>query len=193
MVMRRLANLLLFGIVMTVQPLAAQSAKDDYRLLDPDKRLDGSEPPSRYRLLDPNERLDGSDAASRYRFLDPNQRFIPGVPTGGRYWLLNDSQIGYFDQKRQQMNEYEVGVFDRIKLLKQIDSYSEGEVRWALMLARLYFPSLPTTSLSILQYLKMGADEFQKLTEEKRQLEFCRYRIAIYRRDGIMYPQECWK
>lgn len=80
----------------------------------------------------------------------------------------------------------------KIRRAAQLHDYSMSEAEYMLTLAKLMSPVLVIRLGNMLKYLNISVDEFNAYTEEKRNSEFCRYRVAIYRQNGIMYPQECW-
>lgn len=124
-------------------------------------------------ILDENL-LEWTFEKSDYHLIDPNK--------------LEEVFKAHPDQFAQ---EFDVEL-KRIKTAAQLHDYAVADAQRTLMLINLLRPNMATRLASMLKYLNISIDEFNAFTEEKRKSEFCRYRVAIYRQNGIMYPKECW-
>jgi hypothetical protein len=181
-----------FPLMLALSNTGAFSQDDRYRLLGPDQRLDGRRPDDQSRFLRPDQRLDGGD---RYRnpFGSGSSQQVLGHPNENpKYYLLERDHLDYLRDHRDEVEAYGAGVFKRIMEKKALIAQAEYDEKIMILLARGVFPKNPLlVGAALLRYANMSIEQFQALTEEKRQREFCRYRVSIYRQNGIMYPPEC--
>jgi hypothetical protein len=139
----------------------------------------------------PNPRLDqqGFDR-DRYKLLGPNMVF--GKPNEvARYHLLDDHHLQYLREHRELVDRYGNDLFLRIERLKWLDAYAQYDSKVLEILWKATFRGPIPVGVTMLEFLKLSIDQFMKLTDEQRVREFCRYRIHLYRIDGIMYPPDC--
>ncbi|MDE8763074.1 MULTISPECIES: hypothetical protein [Rhizobium] len=126
-----------------------------------------------YKLLDSEFALEQTLDRLDYHLISPD--------------VLNDAFVGRAEDFTKKIE----ADLARTMRVGQLHDYAMGEVRYMATVANLFTPNLATRSAAFLNWLNMGVDEFNQMTLEKRQQEYCRYRIAIYRKDAIAYPPEC--
>jgi len=134
---------------------------------------------------------------TKYHLLGPGQTLDPTLQTDPnpiRYYLLDDAQRNFFEdaKNREWMNDL-VGKDNLERALKKpyLTPLSEEDMRIIEGLGTIHAPTAVSVTQAMLEYLKIKIEDYVKYNEEKRFREFCRYRIAIYRKDNIMYPKEC--
>ncbi len=136
----------------------------------------------------------GTTPTNKYR-LTPSQNKGAEAPEQGRYALLSDEQIEYLRSRPEIMQKYGDDLTHRVFVNRMLNLQAENDIRMAkIMLNSLGVGGLPKFLIvtdTMLKALNMTADYFNKLNAETRFHEVCRYRIALYRKDGIALPQEC--
>ena len=86
---------------------------------------------------------------------------------------------------------YVQDMLERVKLRKYLDAYSKEDTKILEIFAKGVNRGPVGVGMSVLEFLNMSVDKFNQLSEQERQRQYCLYRIALYRKDEIMYPKEC--
>lgn len=118
--------------------------------------------------------LDWTMKTSDYHLIDPDKLF--------EVFQANPQKVA------AEFDEYLRQIESRAKLRE----YSMSETEHMLTLVNILKPNMVTRLATMLKYLNISIEQFNAYNENKRKKEFCRYRVALYRKSAIMYPEECW-
>ncbi|MGO6810146.1 hypothetical protein ACC702_03630 [Rhizobium ruizarguesonis] len=161
-----------------------------YLLVAGQVRAQADDPFMHFPLLQPEL---GSEFAPDSRPTILNESLLEKTFEASDYHLIDPTLLAeaFAAHPREFALEFDAELRS-IRAQAQLHDYAMSDAQAMLLLINLVKPNLLTRSASMLRYLNISIDAFNAYTEEKRKQEFCRYRVAIYRQNGIMYPEECW-